>query len=40
MAPAESLASAAEAELPAMQGAIDCRLLDELWRASDGRAGA
>lgn len=36
MAPAESLASAAEAELPAMQGAIDCRLLDELWRASDG----
>ena len=35
MAPAESVASAAEAELPAMQGAIGGRLLDELWRASD-----
>jgi len=35
MAPAESVASAAEAELPAMQGAMDLRLLDELWRASD-----
>jgi RNA polymerase sigma-70 factor (ECF subfamily) len=35
MTPAESVASAAEAELPAMQGAMDGRLLDELWRASD-----
>jgi RNA polymerase sigma-70 factor (ECF subfamily) len=35
MAPAESVASVAEAELPALQGAMDGRLLDELWRASD-----
>jgi RNA polymerase sigma-70 factor, ECF subfamily len=35
MTPAESVASVAEAELPALQGAMDGRLLDELWRASD-----
>ena len=35
MTPAEQVASAAEAELPATQGAMDGRLLDELWRASD-----
>jgi RNA polymerase sigma-70 factor (ECF subfamily) len=35
MASAESVASAAEAEIPAMQGAMDRRLLAELWRASD-----
>src|ERR1039457_4981204 len=35
MTPAESVASAAEVDLPAMQGAMDDRLLDELWRASD-----
>ena len=35
MMPAESVASAAEADLPALQGAIDGRLFDELWRASD-----
>lgn len=35
MAPAEQVASAAEADLPALQGAIGGRLLDELWRASD-----
>ena len=35
MAPAESVASVAEAELPALQGAMDGRLLRELWRASD-----
>jgi RNA polymerase sigma-70 factor (ECF subfamily) len=40
MASAESVAgvpetvSVAETALPAMQGAMDCRLLDELWRAS------
>ena len=38
MAPVESVASVAEAELPAMQGAIDGRLLNELWRASDAAA--
>jgi RNA polymerase sigma-70 factor, ECF subfamily len=39
MASAESVASAAEAEIPAevpaQQGSIGCRLLDELWRESD-----
>ena len=35
MASAESVAGAAETELPAMQGAMDGHLLDELWRASD-----
>ncbi len=34
MAPAESVANAAEAEIPELQGTIDRRLLDELWRAS------
>ncbi len=35
MSPAETVAGVAEAELPAMQGAMDRSLLDELWRASD-----
>jgi RNA polymerase sigma-70 factor, ECF subfamily len=35
MASAESVASAAEAEIPAQQGSIARRLLDELWRESD-----
>ena len=35
MASAESVASVAETALPAMWGAVDRRLLDELWRASD-----
>jgi len=31
-------ASAVKTELPAQQGAIDARLLDELWRASDAES--
>jgi len=36
MASAEAVAGTAETALPAPRGAMDGRLLDELWRASDG----
>ncbi len=36
MAPAETMAGLAEAELPKVRGAMDRRLLDELWRQSSG----
>jgi RNA polymerase sigma-70 factor (ECF subfamily) len=36
MASAETVANGIEAEVLAQRGAIDRRLLDELWRASDG----
>ena len=35
MAPTETVASAAGAEIPGLPGAMDRRALDELWRASD-----
>ncbi|MGB8031090.1 MAG: RNA polymerase sigma factor [Terracidiphilus sp.] len=36
MASAESVAGGAETEIPALRGAMDRRLLDKLWHASDG----
>src|SRR5271163_2818481 len=36
MASAETVAGVPESEPLAQRGAIDARLLDELWRASDG----
>jgi RNA polymerase sigma-70 factor (ECF subfamily) len=37
MASAETVAGVPDAEIPAHRGALDLRLLDELWHASDGR---